>query len=227
MKTVMHVKRIFYAKACKLPLARIQTEYRVTVKQTSNCQQIVLSYLCTCSMFLAYSMNTNSWKCCEHHLCFERRKQFSFYGYVINFTPSRTIFKNYRMTGMRLLPLHALSACKIRILLNTMNVNITSNMDNDDFKVHMRHVKQLDWQVIRQNLGMFTNIFGNHGEKKKELVSTAGQYIQYFTSLDGIKVIFMTNIEQPLCINIFHKKKAVYSCHWILYNALWISFLTV
>ena len=48
-----------------------------------------------------------------------------------------------RYIGMFLFSLHAVSARKITVLLKTMNVNITSNSGNCDFKIHLHHVKQI------------------------------------------------------------------------------------
>ena len=40
----MHVKLTLYAKECKLSLEHMQTEYHVTVMQTSNCHWLFLYY---------------------------------------------------------------------------------------------------------------------------------------------------------------------------------------
>ena len=66
--------------------------------------------------------------------------RMDFENYTVAFCWS--IFPQY--IGMRLLPLHAVSARKILSLLKTVNINITSKVGNCDSKIHLHHVKQLD-----------------------------------------------------------------------------------
>ena len=44
-----------------------------------------------------------------------------------------------------------------------MNVNIKSNVNNCDFKIHLYHVKQLDWHGLWQNMIMLTKYILNSG----------------------------------------------------------------
>ena len=91
--------------------------------------------------------------------------------YVISALAFRTNFEKYRVAfcwpilsqyiGMHLFSLHAVAAHKIWILPKTMNVNITSIIDNWGSKIHLHHVMQLEWHGVRQNLRMLTNIHHN------------------------------------------------------------------
>ena len=107
--------------------------------------------------------------------------------YIISDLALRTIFKGHRVTfcwpifsqyiGMRLLPLQVVSVREIWTLLKTVGINITSNVWYRDFKIHLYHVKKIDWLGIWQHLEIFTNIILKSGRNKNWWVSTVVQYI--------------------------------------------------
>ena len=90
------------------------------------------------------------------------------------------IFPQYRDNGMLLLSMRAVYARNFLILLKPMNVYITSKFVYCDSKIHLHHVKQVDWHVIRQTLGMLTNILRKN--KKYPLVLSKSQRMHFSIS---------------------------------------------
>ena len=160
-------------------------------------------------------MNINLWKSCENYSVLNAKINFfsrlCYQLYVISAFAFRTNFEKYRVAfcwpilsqyiGMHLFSLHAVAANKIWILPKTMNVNITSIIDNWGSKIHLHRVMQLEWHGVRQNLRMFTNVhiyFELRTNKK-----LTGFYSQYMIIFPRTSRSFSKNAEpaeDTICI---------------------------